>query len=167
MVEHDPGAGGLARMDEAGRRRALVAQTARFTAAFLRWTDAHACDGLTYQRMRLLEALHCGGPAIMRALGHQLGVTPRNMTAMVDALEEAHLVARRPHPTDRRATLVELSPAGVEEAERALGSRLDAMADLFEGLPLGDQQQFLGTLDRLIEAMEHQAERAVHGPGTS
>jgi DNA-binding MarR family transcriptional regulator len=147
--------------DEAVRRRALVAQSARFTAAFTRWTHGHACGGLTYQRMRLLEALHCGGPVIMRVLGRQLGVTPRNMTAMVDALEEAHLVVRRPHPTDRRATLVELSREGAEEAERALGSRLDAMAELFAGLSPGEQEQFLRTLDRLIEAMERLADRAV------
>ena len=95
--------------------------------------EGRACGGLTYARLRLLQTLHCGGPAIMRDLGDQLGVSPRNMTAMVDALEDAQLVVRRPHPTDRRATLVELSPSGAREAEQALEPRLDAMAELFEG----------------------------------
>jgi DNA-binding MarR family transcriptional regulator len=145
-------------LGEAERRRALLAQTARFTAAFLRWTDGRACGGLTYSRLRLLEALHCSGPVIMRELGVQLGVSPRNMTAMVDALEEARLVVRRPHPTDRRATLVELSAAGIREAEQALAPRLDALAELFEVFSPEEQQQFFAALSRLVRAIDTRQE---------
>jgi DNA-binding MarR family transcriptional regulator len=153
-----PGLGGpddesLAGLPEAERRRLLVAETARFTSAFVRWMEGQACGGLTYARLRLLQTLHCGGPAIMRDLGDQLGVSPRNMTAMVDALEDAKLVVRRPHPTDRRATLVELSPAGAREAEQALEPRLDAMAELFEGFSLAEQQAFADALVRLGQAI--------------
>jgi DNA-binding MarR family transcriptional regulator len=145
-------------LPEAERRRALVAQTARFTAAFTRWTEARNCGGLSYTRLRLLQALHCGGPAIMRDLGVQLGVSPRNMTAMVDALEEAQLAVRRPHPTDRRATLVELTPSGMREAEEVLGPRLDALAELFEGFSAADQQAFATALHRLGEAIRARLE---------
>ena len=143
----------LASLPAAERRRLLVAQTARFTSAFVRWMEGRACGGLTYTRLRLLQTLHCGGPAIMRDLGDQLGVSPRNMTAMVDALEDAQLVVRRPHPTDRRATLVELSPSGAREAEQALEPRLDAMAELFEGFSPDEQQAFAGALIRLGRAI--------------
>ena len=88
----------------------------------------------------------------MRDLGVQLGVSPRNMTAMVDAMEDPQLVVRRPHPTDRRATLVELSPAGFREAEQALEPRLDAMAELFEDSPT-EQQAFADVLIRLGQAI--------------
>jgi len=154
--ESCPAAGpdALAGLGETERRRALVAQTARFAAAFLRWTDGRSCGGLTYTRLRLLEALHCGGPAIMRELGGSLGVSPRNMTAMVDALEDAHLVVRRPHPTDRRATLVELSPDGIREAEQALAPRLDAVAELFNELSADEQREFFVTLGRLVQAID-------------
>jgi DNA-binding MarR family transcriptional regulator len=144
----------LAGLPEAERRRRLVAETARFTSAFARWMEGRACGGLSYARLRLLQALHCGGPAIMRDLGVQLGVSPRNMTAMVDALENAQLVVRRPHPTDRRATLVELSPAGALEAEQALETRLDAMAELFEGFSTVEQQAFADVLARLGQVMQ-------------
>jgi DNA-binding MarR family transcriptional regulator len=90
----------------------------------------------------------------MRDLGVQLGVSPRNMTAMVDALEDARLVVRRPHPTDRRATLVELSLDGAREAEQALEPRLDAMAELFEGFSAAEQQAFADALARLGRAMQ-------------
>jgi DNA-binding MarR family transcriptional regulator len=148
-----PDAAALAGLAEAERRRLLIAETARFTSAFVRWMEGRACGGLTYARLRLLQTLHCGGPAIMRDLGDQLGVSPRNMTAMVDALEDAQLVVRRPHPTDRRATLVELSPSGTREAEQALESRLDAMAELFEGFSADEQQAFADALIRLGRAM--------------
>lgn len=138
---------------ETEHRQVLVAQTARFATDFMRWMDGRACDGLNYQRLSLLQALHCTGPAIMRDLGTTLGLSPRNMTAIVDGLEEAGLVARRPHPTDRRATLVELSDAGVAEAERELGPRLDAMAQLFVSLTPAEREQFSAILTRLTEAM--------------
>lgn len=143
----------LTELPEAERRHALVAETARFAAAFLRWTEARAGDGLPYTRLRLLQTLHCDGPAIMRNLGDQLGVSPRNMTAMVDALEDAGLVVRQPHPTDRRATLVELTPSGLTEAEQVMGPRLAAIAELFEGFTPAEQAAFSTALRRLGEAM--------------
>jgi DNA-binding MarR family transcriptional regulator len=147
----------LTDLPEAERRLALVAETARFAATYLRWTEARAGDGLPYTRLRLLQTLHCDGPAIMRNLGDQLGVSPRNMTAMVDALEDAGLVVRQPHPTDRRATLVELTPSGLTEAEQVLGPRLQAMAELFEGFTPAEQEAFSAALRRLGQAMGSRA----------
>jgi DNA-binding MarR family transcriptional regulator len=144
----------LAGRSEAEARSMLVAQTARFSASFLRWMETRTCDGINYARLRLLQALHCSGPAIMRDLGEQLGATPRNMTALVDALEDAQLVVRRPHPTDRRATLIELSEAGIQAAEQALEPRLDAMADLFAALSAAEREQFSALIDKLTRAME-------------
>ena len=143
----------LAGLDETETRRVLVGQTARFTASFLRWIESRACDGMSYAQLRLLQALHCGGPAIMRDLGTQLGTTPRNMTAIVDALEDARLVIRRQHPTDRRATLIELSPDGAREAASEIGPRLDAMSEIFAGLSPAEREQFSAVMARLMHAM--------------
>jgi DNA-binding MarR family transcriptional regulator len=149
----------LESLDDQEARHALVGQTARFTASFLRWMEGRACDGMNYARLRLLQALHCGGPAIMRDLGTQLGTTPRNMTAMVDALEQARLVVRRPHPTDRRATLIELSPAGVHEATQAIGPRLDAMSEIFAGLSPAERENFSAVMTKLMLAMRDRAQQ--------
>jgi len=143
----------LAGLTEAESATMLVAQTARFSAGFLRWMETQSCDGLTYVRLRLLQALHCGGPAIMRDLGTQLGTSPRNMTAIVDALEDARLVVRRRHPTDRRATLIELSPEGAREAEQELGPRIDAMSEIFADLSPAERQQFSAVLSKLARAI--------------
>jgi DNA-binding MarR family transcriptional regulator len=148
----------LAGRSEAEARTILVGQTARFSASFLRWMETRTCDGINFARLQLLRALHCGGPAIMRDLGTQLGATPRNMTALVDALEEAQLVVRRPHPTDRRATLIELSPLGAREAEEGLGPRLDVMSEIFASLSPAERDQFSATMNKLMRAItERQA----------
>jgi len=146
------GSGSPVPRDEAEALRILVSLAARFSTGFLRWMEDQTCDGLSYQQLRLLDALRCGGPAIMRDLGSRLGVTPRNMTAIVDNLEQANLVVRRPHPADRRATLVELAPGGAK-AEHALSPRLDMMAQIFSGLTTLERQQFSALLLKLTPTM--------------
>jgi DNA-binding MarR family transcriptional regulator len=140
-------------LDEGARLGILVAQTVRFSVGYLRWVDAHTSEGLTYSRLRLLEALQCGGPAIMRDLAGQLGLSARNMTAMVDALEDAGLAQRRPHPNDRRATLVELTPTGIGAATSALEPGLQAIGRVFDALTPAEQGDFLVLLGRLSAAM--------------
>jgi DNA-binding MarR family transcriptional regulator len=143
----------LTGLSESEARLALAGQTARFAGLFLRWIDSRAYNGMSYVRLRLLQTLHCRGPAIMRDLGSELGASPRNMTAMVDALQDAHLVVRRPHPTDRRATLVELSTEGAQAAEQSLGAQLDAMSSIFTGLTAAEREQFSAAMTKLMSAM--------------
>lgn len=55
-----------------------------------------------------------------RQLCSTLGVLPPNLVAIIGALEKRELIARQPHPNDRRATGLHLSPGGtalVTEAE--------------------------------------------------
>lgn len=144
----------LSQLSETESRTALAAQTARFASSFLRWMEGRACGGLSYTRLQLLQALHCNGPTIMRDLAERLGASPRNMTAMVDALEDADLVVRRRHPTDRRATVIELSAAGRQEAEQDLGSRMDSMSEIFTGMSAGERVQFSAILTKLSRAMQ-------------
>jgi DNA-binding MarR family transcriptional regulator len=46
-------------------------------------------------------------------------IDPPNATGMVDELESLGLARRRPHPTDRRAKLVEATDKGKEAARKA------------------------------------------------
>lgn len=65
----------------------------------------------------------------MRVIGSRLQVHQTSVTNAVDRLEAAGLVARRPHPTDRRATLVELTQSGVGVAETATAALNQAVFD--------------------------------------
>lgn len=143
-----PGHVDLASLTPSARVEALAAVTARFSASFLRRLGGRS-DALTYPRARVLEVLESGGPAIMRDLADALGLTARNITGIVDALEDAELVTRVPHPTDRRATVVEITGKGRSEAALAQRLALDKVAPAFDALSLEDQQHFTDLLERL------------------
>lgn len=68
--------------------------------------------GLTPARTHLLWELFRRGPSTQRVLAEALRVTARNVTGLVDGLEESGYVTREPHPGDRRATLVTLTEIG-------------------------------------------------------
>ena len=98
-------------------------------------------DGLTTPRLRVLSILHQEGPLTSAELSRRLDVTPRAVTALVDGLVEHHLVLRSPHPSDRRATLVSLSPRGTGTCAR-LASGYGRLAD----------ELLAGTSDRQLAA---------------
>lgn len=111
-------------------------------------------SGVSFARMRLLGVLHRTGPQIMSGLSEELDVTARNVTALVDGLEAEGLVRRVPHPTDRRATVVELTEVGKGYGcQMAAGGHLDAIADLFRDLPPADQCELLRILGLLQEGL--------------
>jgi DNA-binding MarR family transcriptional regulator len=144
----------FASLDDVERRRQLAREAAVFTTTFGRWTDRRAGDGLSYAKLRLLDALHRDGPSIMRELGDELGVSARTMTALVDSLEESGLVARRPHPTDRRAVRVELVPGSERATEHLCEAGSEAVADVFAGLSTEEQCQLYTSLRSLVDAMQ-------------
>jgi DNA-binding MarR family transcriptional regulator len=139
----------LSSFDEAERLQFLAALTARFSATYLRWMRMRPGVSLTYSNVRVLEILVSEGPTIMRDIATSLGLTARNMTAIIDALEEGGLVRRTPHPHDRRATVVELTPVGREEAGRARRESVARVADAFNTMTVDEQQQYAALLRRL------------------
>lgn len=115
--------------------------------------------GLSVPRMRLLGELAFHGPLRMNELAHEMGVTPRTMTTMVDALDREGLVERRPDPDDRRAVVVTLSEAG-----RALGfDEFTAMMrqtfeEMFTPLDETERHQLYRILVKLTTAWEAEEE---------
>jgi DNA-binding MarR family transcriptional regulator len=74
--------------------------------------------GISFGRTRAIRRL-VRQPLSMRELADALGIDPPNATVVVDDLESQGLVRRRPHPTDRRAKLVEATRKGKQLARRA------------------------------------------------
>jgi DNA-binding MarR family transcriptional regulator len=133
----------------------LVEALASFERAYARWVKAPLQNSdLTYARMRLLGVLNRKGPQIMSALGDELVVSPRNITTLVDALEANGLVRRHPHPTDRRAILVELTPQGVETCAAMYTQHAEAVSELFSDLSQADQRELLRLLNLLGAGLE-------------
>jgi len=59
-----------------------------------------------------IEVLGCHGAMRMKELANRLGITTGTLTVQVDKLVNAGFIARRPHQSDRRSILVELTESG-------------------------------------------------------
>jgi DNA-binding MarR family transcriptional regulator len=132
----------------------LVDEFAAFGPCYMKWVRSRLGDcGVSYARMRLLGTLHCNGPQIMSDISDELGVTRRNVTALVDALEEEGLVRRMPHTTDRRATVIELTSRGAETTDSFYNGHRDAVAELFVALSEDERRELVRLLGSLREAL--------------
>jgi DNA-binding MarR family transcriptional regulator len=77
-----------------------------------------AAHHTTAIRFDILDALtQLGRPARPVELKELLHVPAQTVTGVLDALERTVLIRRKPHPTDRRSVLVELTPAGTAAVE--------------------------------------------------
>lgn len=79
-----------------------------------------------YELLRLLAFSRSGSLPIAKA-SDRLQVHVTSVTHAVRRLETGGLVRRRPHPTDGRTTLIEITPVGrstVEEATTALNEQV-------------------------------------------
>jgi DNA-binding MarR family transcriptional regulator len=109
--------------------------------------------GLTLARAELLWRLRERGPRTQRELSEDLRCTPRNVTGLVDALELGGLVERRPHPRDRRATLVTLTGAGSKLAATMDTGYQAAARDLFDDFDESELRAFVAGMDRVLKRM--------------
>jgi DNA-binding MarR family transcriptional regulator len=75
---------------------------------------------------------------------------PRHVTGPVDSREAQGWVARSPHPTDRRATLVSLTEQGIEDAARMATERREAADALFGDLSADHLATFVTVLDQVL-----------------
>lgn len=130
---------------------AAVTSIMRAQQIFLARIDAELREfGISFARyevlMLLLFSRH--GSLPMRVIGSRLQVHPTSVTNAVDRLEQAGLVARQPHPTDRRTTLVEITGTGRDCAEAAT-AKLNS--EVFErpGISERDMRLLVDTLTTL------------------
>jgi DNA-binding MarR family transcriptional regulator len=127
--------------------RDLVSAWAAVGPALMKWmTATPKHSGVTWARMKTLHALDCHGPQIMSSLRDELGVTARSVTALVDALEADGMVRRVPHPSDRRATIIELTATGQRTIKGQFEAHAERAAQLFDRLDPADQHELLRLL---------------------
>ncbi|MBS3183116.1 MarR family transcriptional regulator [Leucobacter sp. Marseille-Q4368] len=115
---------------------ALALDLTRVTGRFARVAGRVAGGGFSLIAWRVLAELEQAGPMRVSALAHQQHVAQPSMTGLVQRLEGEGWVNRAPDPADGRATLVSVTPAGVEALEEyraAAAARvrphLDALSD--------------------------------------
>jgi MarR family transcriptional regulator, organic hydroperoxide resistance regulator len=117
---------------------------ARLEAHF---TELAAQYKLSAVQAKVLMLLQPAGAMTMRAIAGQLQYDASNLTGVVDRLEEIGAVRRQPHPSDRRAKGVVLTPEG-QRVRRAFWERLTGNTG-----PLGRlNDRELVSLRRLLDA---------------
>jgi DNA-binding MarR family transcriptional regulator len=98
--------------------------------------------GLTQTRAQVLWVLGEVGRMTQRELAAELKVTPRNVTTLIDALEETGFVRRTAHPTDRRAVVIVLTPKGQKSFARLQSETTEFARLLFGNLSESDLKTF-------------------------
>ena len=99
------------------KKRALMAvrdygiNLTHFRNAMSEWAGVNVTD------MECLRLLFLKGAATPTELARHTGLTSGATTAMLDRLEKAGLIERRPNPEDRRGTLI--APAESSEGKAA------------------------------------------------
>ncbi len=106
--------------------------------------------GITFARYETMMLLYFSrrGALPMGVIGSRLQVHQTSVTNAVDRLEAAELVKRTPHPSDRRATIVEITEAGRILALKATEA-LNTEVFSHPGLGQGDMAELVAILARL------------------
>jgi DNA-binding MarR family transcriptional regulator len=97
----------------------------------------------------LLRAVAATQGQTQRALSKTLELSPNRMVALVDQLERKRLLRRRPHPTDRRAHALLLTPRGEQVLAKAFQIALTIESELCADLQPAERDQLLKLLFRL------------------
>lgn len=110
--------------------------------------------GLTFARYEALVLLSFARRRSlpMRVMGERLQLHPTSVTNIVDRLQADGLVRRVPHPTDRRATLVEITEDGLNRLADATKSVTDDDFGL-RGLDAGESNQLTTLLGQVRRAV--------------
>jgi DNA-binding MarR family transcriptional regulator len=121
-------------------------------ASHTRIADALASIGLTPALFGLLNVLGAREGAIQLELAATMGIDPSTIVALVDQLEQAGLAKRRPHPGDRRARQVVITPKGRRVLERARRMAFEVEDEVLQGLSARERRELLGLLRRALAA---------------
>jgi len=111
--------------------------------------DALAPWDITPSHFRALRVLKRHGVMRLSDLSEHLHIAARSTTEVVDALESRDLVERRADPSDRRATLVELTEHGTSIVEAIRAARGTEAERVFGRLSQADRAHLARILRKL------------------
>jgi DNA-binding MarR family transcriptional regulator len=80
--------------------------------------------------LRALQSLDRLGPSLVTELGADLDLLPSTASRLSDRLAEAGYITRRVSPTNRRATLLELTDAGRAVLDELISLRVEAFGEI-------------------------------------
>jgi len=112
---------------------------------------------MTGGELLALEHLGMEGPLGPTELARRLHMRTGATTALLDRLEEQGRIFRRPHESDRRKVVVQITDHGRDEAMARLHPMVDEVVALVHSLPHGERPVIHGFLDDLAALVERHA----------
>lgn len=113
--------------------------------------DVHArrvAEELGITATQVIALRELSEPITARELAARMFCEPSNATFVLDRLEEQRLIERRPHPADRRAKQIVLTPEGIRRRAEVL-DRMGARSPL--GALTAEQQESLRDVLRALD----------------
>jgi DNA-binding MarR family transcriptional regulator len=114
-------------------------------------------SGLSFPAYKLMRSLEHSDQS-MREVSEILHVSPRTVTDMIDGLEARGLVARGPHPADRRVTLLRLTPDGRRQLAAAAALAEESHRAAISGLSPQHQQTLRDLLEQVAPRVTYPAD---------
>jgi DNA-binding MarR family transcriptional regulator len=118
-----------------------------------RLRQARAVGDLTFSQLSALTSLQLAGALTPRELADIERVQPPTMTKIVGKLEERGLVARTPHPTDRRQVILAATEEGRAVYAQFEKARNEWLAQLLAELAPEERD----TLERAAQILQQVA----------
>lgn len=119
---------------------------------------AFAGTPLTESRVAVLWTLRMSGASTQRDIASALGVSGKNVSLLIDALENGGYVRRTAHPTDRRAVLVELTDSAEKFMATMEREHSELAATLVSEIPADER----ATVERGIATITAKLQHLVH-----
>lgn len=115
--------------------------------------------GLNVTDMECLRLLFQKGIATPSELARHTGLTSGATTAMLDRLEKAGLIERRPNPDDRRGFLIAPAKAGAEKAASWFESARKAQRKLISSYSEKELEIIADAFERFTEVWKQEREK--------
>jgi DNA-binding MarR family transcriptional regulator len=105
--------------------------------------------GLKARSYAVLSLAASGLEPTQRELAEFLSLDASQIVALVDLLENAQLVDRRPAPRDRRTNVIVATPAGVRVYERARDAASVSESESLTGLSISEREELRRLLSKI------------------
>lgn len=112
----------------------------------------------------VLHTVAAEGPVSQRDISMRLGVDPSDLVGVLDILERAGLVERRPDPDDRRRHAVVATEAGVRSAARLAELRDLAEAQVLAALDDVERAELSALLAKALAGVDTEPEAVTSPP---
>lgn len=118
--------------------------------------DKYDLSASAKQALAVIEG--AGEPLEPRTIAERLIITTGSMTSLLDTLEKRGLIVRRPHPSDRRRLLVDVTPDAVAILDDLLPSFHQRERAVIDGaLSEQEQRKLLDLLGKVQASMKDHA----------